>query len=141
VHPSEPLPERANDHCCVLDVRSGDSELVLSGDVTATVEPAIAAALAPTAAQLVLQVPHHGSKTSSSEALLDALKPMLALVSAGYRNQFHHPHPDIVARYATRGISLLNTTQSGFVDLRFGAGAPPQIIERGRVDRHPYWRE
>jgi len=141
VHPSEPLAERANDHCCVLDVRSGDSELVLSGDVTAAVEPAIASALAPPASQLVLQVPHHGSKTSSSDTLLATLKPMLALVSAGYRNQFHHPHPDIVARYAAHGIPILNTTQSGFVDLHFGASAPPRVIERGRIDRHPYWRE
>ena len=141
VHPQAPLSERNNDRCCVLDVRSGDSELVLTGDVTTAVEPGIAAALAPVARQLVLQVPHHGSKTSSSDMLLDGLKPMLALVSAGYRNPFHHPHPDVVMRYATHGIAMLNTSQSGFVELRFSAAEAPRIIERGRIDRHPYWRE
>jgi len=141
VHPHAPLSERNNDRCCVLDVRSGDSELVLTGDVTTAVEPGIAAALAPVARQLVLQVPHHGSKTSSSDMLLDGLKPMLALVSAGYRNPFHHPHPDVVMRYATHGIAMLNTSQSGFVELRFSAAEAPRIIERGRIDRHPYWRE
>ena len=141
VHPSLPLSTRNNDRCCVLDVRSGASELVLSGDITAAVEAQVAAALAPIAPQLVLQVPHHGSKTSSSQGFLDALHPLLALVSSGYRNHFHHPSPDVVARYAVRRVDLLNTSQSGFVDVRFGADVPPRIVERGRVDRHPYWRE
>jgi len=141
VHPHEPLSTRANDRCCVLDVRSGANELVLSGDMTAVVEPEVAAALAPVAPHLVLQVPHHGSKTSSSLAFLDALGPTFALISAGYRNQFHHPHPDVVARYAAHGTQILNTSQSGFVDLYFAADAPPRVVERGRIDRHPYWRE
>jgi competence protein ComEC len=66
---------------------------------------------------------------------------MLALVSAGYRNHFNHPHPAVVARYAAAGSSLLNTSQTGFVDVRFGPGGPPRVVEEGRVDRHPYWRE
>ena len=141
VHPHEPLSTINNDRCCVLDVRSGENELVLSGDITAAVESEIAAALAPVAPLLVLQVPHHGSKTSSSAGFLDALKPMLAMVSAGYRNHFNHPNPAIVARYEQRGVNLLNTAQSGFVDMRFSDRAPPRVIERGRIDRHPYWRE
>jgi len=69
------------------------------------------------------------------------LAPAFALISAGYRNQFHHPHPDVVARYAAHGAQLLNTAQSGFVDLYFPRDSTPRVIERGRVDRHPYWRE
>jgi competence protein ComEC len=141
VHPHLPLSERDNDRCCVLDVRSGDSELVLSGDITTTVEDEIAAALVPVTPLLALQVPHHGSKTSSSSGFLDALRPAYALVSAGYRNHFHHPHPAVVARYVAAGANLMNTAQSGFVDMLFGAHTPSQVIERGRVDRHPYWRE
>jgi competence protein ComEC len=141
VHPHEPLSSRANDRCCVLDVRSGDNELVLSGDMTAAVEPEVAAALAPLAPNVVLQVPHHGSKTSSSAGFLDALTPAFALISAGYRNQFHHPSPEVVARYAAHGVQTLNTAQSGFVDLYFPRESPPRVLERGRIDRHPYWRE
>ncbi len=141
VHPVEPLAEHSNDRGCVLDVRSGDSELLLDGDVTAAVEAQIAAALAPPARHVVLQVPHHGSKTSSSLSFIQAMQPELALVSAGYRNQFHHPHPDIAARYAAQQVPMLNTAQSGFVELFFSATAPPRIVERGRIDRHPYWRE
>ena len=141
VHPSEPLSERDNDRCCVLEVRSGKSELVLSGDITRAVEPQVAAALAPIAPQLVLQVPHHGSKTSSSEEFLTALQPKIGLVSAGYRNRFGHPNPGVVARYSEAGAELLDSALTGFVEIRFAADTAPRIIERSRIDRHPYWRE
>ncbi len=141
VHPTLPLSSVDNDRCCVLDIRSGDNELVLTGDITAAVEESVAAALQPTAPQLVLQVPHHGSKTSSSDGFLSALHPQLALVSAGYHNHFHHPAAVIAARYAEHGVNLLNTAPNGFVAVRFPPDAPPRIIERGRIDRHPYWRE
>jgi competence protein ComEC len=135
------LSTRANDRCCVLEVRTGDNGLVLTGDITSAVEDEVAGTIVPGAKHVVLQVPHHGSRTSSSEQFIDALHPALALVSAGYRNHFNHPHPAVVARYASAGSDLLNTAQSGFVELRFAAHQAPQIIELGRLDRHPYWRE
>lgn len=141
VHPHAPLSARANDRCCVLEVRTGDNELVLTGDITSAVEEEVAGAIVPIGRHVVLQVPHHGSRTSSSEQFIDALRPELALVSAGYRNHFNHPSPGIVARYAGAGVDLLNTSQSGFVDVRFAAHRSPQIVELGRIDRHPYWRE
>ncbi|MGA9334295.1 MAG: DNA internalization-related competence protein ComEC/Rec2 [Rudaea sp.] len=141
VHPTLPLSSVNNDRCCVLDIRSGGNELVLTGDITAAVEDSVAGALAPSSPHVVLQVAHHGSKTSSSERFLNALHPQLGLVSAGYHNHFHHPAAVVVARYAAHGVKLLNTAPDGFVEVRFSAGAAPRIIERGRIDRHPYWRE
>jgi competence protein ComEC len=141
VHPNAPLSERANDRCCVLEVRTGDSALLLTGDISAEVEEQVVSQVAPVATHTVVQVPHHGSKTSSSEAFIAALDPETALVSSGYRNHFHHPNPAIVARYAAHDVDVLNTPQSGFVDFLFTADQPPRIIEQGRVDRHPYWRE
>ena len=140
LHPHDPLSERANDRCCVIEVRSGDGALLLTGDITSAVEGEVAHAIAPAAAHVVLQVPHHGSTTSSSVAFIDALHPEMALVSAGYRNHFNHPNPAIVARYAAAGVDISTTIQSGFVRMRFGSG-PPVTVERGRIDRHPYWRE
>lgn len=57
----------------------------------------------------VMHVPHHGSNTSSSDTLLDRLKPEAAVVSLGDNNDYHHPHPSIVARYQERGIKLYST--------------------------------
>ena len=141
VHPHEPLSSVANDRCCVLEVRSGERALLLTGDITAAVEAEVAAAIAPAPSNLVLQVPHHGSRTSSSAPFIDALHPMLALVSTGYRNHFHHPSAIVTARYAADGVDMIDTAQAGFVDLRFDRDALPRVIERGRLDRHPYWRE
>ena len=141
VHPHEPLSVRNNDRCCVIEVRSGDNALLLTGDITSAVEGEVAAALAPVVPHLVLQTPHHGSKTSSGAAFIAALDPQSALVSAGYRNHFNHPNPAVVARYADAHVDLLNTAQTGFVDFLFAPDALPRVIERGRVDRHPYWRE
>jgi competence protein ComEC len=135
------LDARGNDRCCVVDVRTGDSELLLTGDITANVESSVASAIAPTAPHVVLQSPHHGSKTSSSEPFVDALAPMLAVISSGYLNRFHHPHPDVVARYVAHDVDIENTATTGFVDVHFSPDAPPRIAERGRIDRHPYWRE
>ena len=141
VSPTPPLDKTGNDRCCVLDVRSGDNELVLPGDITSSVEGTVASSISPATAHVVLQSPHHGSKTSSSDAFLDALHPMLSIFSTGYLNHFHHPNPDIVARYDAHGIATLNTSESGFVHIRFDTDTVPVVIERGRIDRHPYWRE
>lgn len=140
VGPSPPLDAHGNDRCCVLDIRSGDSEFVLDGDITAAVEGGVASALSPTAPHLVLQAPHHGSKTSSSEMFLDALHPMLTIFSTGYLNRFHHPNADIVERYAAKELPTLNTAETGFVHIAFDRDGA-RVVERGRINRHPYWRE
>ena len=137
----ETLDGHGNDRCCVVDIRTGDSELVLAGDITANVETNVATALAPAAAHVVLQSPHHGSKTSSSESFIAAMSPMLAVISSGYLNRFHHPHPDVVARYLAHDVAIANTATTGFVGIHFSPTLPPRIAERGRADRHPYWRE
>lgn len=65
----------------------------------------------------ILLVPHQGSKTSSTDAFIDAVNPQLGLVAAGYRNQYRHPHPEVVKRYYERGIRLLQTPIEGSVEI------------------------
>ena len=77
---------------CVLRITAADGRAaLLVGDITRPGQAPLAAA-APLAADLLL-VPHHGSKTSSSDAFIAAVAPRLALVQAGYRNCFGHPPP------------------------------------------------
>jgi len=86
-------------------------------------------------------VPHHGSKTSSTEAFIDAVAPELALLPVGYRNRFRLPHPTVVARYRTRGITLLDSAQDGAVTVRLAADGSLQTVtwrEQGR--RYFHWR-
>ena len=66
----------------------------------------------------VLKVAHHGSRTSSTEEFLEASRPALALVSAGFENMFHHPHPDVVERLDRHHAFVLRTDQSGLITIR-----------------------
>lgn len=129
---------KSNDRSCVVLVSGSFGSLLLTGDGTEQVEPTVAEALGEVRHPLVMTVPHHGSKTASSAAFLDAIDPQLALVSAGYRNHFGHPHADVIARYADRLIPLLNTADSGYLYLRF---APVQAgPNQGREVRQAWWR-
>jgi competence protein ComEC len=66
----------------------------------------------------VLKVGHHGSKTSTIPAFLEAVSPSIAIVSAGYENSFGHPHPDVVRRLLDRHITLLRTDHDGLVTVQ-----------------------
>jgi competence protein ComEC len=141
VHPRADSPDLDNDSSCVVVVRSTNAELILTGDISSKVEAQVAIEIGATAAHTVLIVPHHGSKTSSSLAFLQVLHPQLAIASAGYRSRFGHPHPTVVARYAVQNIAFLNTASSGFIQLHFSAENGAEVVEQGRLARHPYWRE
>jgi competence protein ComEC len=90
----------------------------------------------------VLVVPHHGSKTSSTEALLDAVKPTFAVLPVGYRNRFRHPHPDVAARYVARGIPIRRTDWEGALTLKFAVDAKGKpSVESFRARNQRYWTD
>ena len=118
-HPPAPDWERQrvrNDDSLVFEIRHGDVSFVLPGDVGAEVEARLAAVMPPSPRR-VLKVPHHGSRTSSSEAFLEALAPAVAVVSAGRDNRFGHPDPAVVRRYETSGALVLRTGRVGAVEV------------------------
>jgi competence protein ComEC len=108
------LPKASNDDSVVLRLEDGDTAFLLPGDIERPVEAQLLAAGDMLRADF-LKVPHHGSKTSSTADFLDAVKPKFAVISAGAGNIFNLPHPDVVARYHSRGITLYETTVSGAV--------------------------
>jgi competence protein ComEC len=138
--PPAPVAVQGNDAGCVLLVSGGGGRLLLPADTSSEVEPGIARAV-PAGPPLVLVVPHHGSKTSSSLAYLQALHPLLAIASTGYLNGYHHPAPEVVARYAALGIPLLDTPDTGAVRIGFPAAAPPRVLSEERLRQARYWRE
>lgn len=130
----------ANDRSCVVLVEGRGGRLLLTGDITSAVEPTVAGALAP-GTPLVLSVPHHGSRTSSSSGFIQATTPMLALVSAGWRNRFRHPNAAVMERYEAAGVPWLNTATSGAIEVVFPADAPPYVAYQWRQRQARYWRE
>ena len=66
---------------------------------------------------------------------------LVAIVSAGWHNRFGHPKPEVLARYASAGVSVFNTAVLGAIAVDFPGDAPPQR-EPGWRQRQPrYWRE
>ncbi|MED5621289.1 DNA internalization-related competence protein ComEC/Rec2 [Ideonella sp. BN130291] len=108
-------PPKPNALSCVLRVEdAAGHSVLLTGDAEAAQEALMLAAggNASLHSELML-VPHHGSRTSSTPAFLDAVAPRLAIVQAGYRSRFGHPAPDVMARYAERGIAVVRSDRCG----------------------------
>ncbi len=113
-HAGSVQASRPNEESLVLKIGMGDQAALLTGDIEQEGEASLLQIHAAIQAQ-VLKVPHHGSRTSSSPAFIAAVRPEVALVSAGYRNRFHHPHPEVVDRYRRLGVRLLRTDLHGAV--------------------------
>jgi len=106
-----------NDSSCVLRVRTGSASVLLTGDIAARVERALAEVPGQTIASSVLVAAHHGSATSTSAAFLDAVRPSLVLGSSGYANRFGFPAEAVRARVAARGIDWHDTADLGGIEL------------------------
>lgn len=117
VSPPAPDWERRevrNDDSVVFDLRYGDVSVLFTGDAGATVESRVAG-IFEAAAVRVLKVPHHGSRFASSSAFLEAVRPSVAVVSAGAGNAFGHPVEATLARYRKLGIPVYRTDESGAI--------------------------
>jgi competence protein ComEC len=119
---------------CVLRVTdaAGRSAL-LSGDIEAAQEAALVARLGDRLRSNLLLVPHHGSRTSSTDAFLGAVRPQIAMVQAGYLSRFGHPAPEVLASYQARGIMLVRSDRCGAWTWSDGA------FECARDARRRYW--
>ena len=120
-----------NDASCVIEVDDGRRRALLAGDIERAAERRMAVRRAT-----FLLVPHHGSRTSSTPAFVDGVCPRFAVVSAGFRNRFGHPHPEVLERYRSVGAHVLETAWLGSIEWRSDA---PYVVRAGRDDRR-YWR-
>ena len=126
---------RPNALSCTLRISNGRQTALLAGDIEQAQESLLVASGAPLRATLLL-VPHHGSKTSSSEAFLDAVSPSLALVQSGYRNRFGHPAEPVLARYADRQIPVFDSPHCGAMTWR---SVDAQQVQCQRQTALRYW--
>jgi competence protein ComEC len=115
--PDSSDPARArNDDSLVLRLKDGEDSFLLTGDIERAVERSILANRDELAANF-LKVPHHGGKTSSTPAFLDAVHPAIAAISVGEANPFGHPSPDTIERILAEGTRLFRTDRDGAVTI------------------------
>ncbi len=107
--PDRPPPLISNDDSVVLALRLGRVRFLLTGDIGGEAERRLGEVRS-----LVLKVPHHGSRSSSSASFVGAVAPAVAVVSAGAAS-FGHPDPQVVSRYVTAGAAVFRTDQDGAV--------------------------
>ena len=113
-----PLPEGdINNASIVVVLRHGGFAALLGGDAKAPVETALVTrAVLPTVD--LLKVGHHGSKSSTTPAFLDALRPSVAVISSGEGNDYGHPAPETLGTLRSRpGLAVLRTDLDGDVEV------------------------
>ena len=106
-----------NDASLVLRLSHGEVDILFSGDVEVAGEGTLLVTPAPLQSE-ILKVPHHGSRSSSTQPFLEAVSPQVAVASLGYQNRFRFPASEVVDRYERRGSALLRTDQVGTVTVR-----------------------
>ncbi|MEX5685309.1 DNA internalization-related competence protein ComEC/Rec2 [Pseudomonas silesiensis] len=125
----------SNPKSCVLQIEANGERLLLTGDIDTAAERALLDS--PLAVPTDwLQSPHHGSRSSSSPALLAALQPAAALISRGQGNAFGHPHPTVIARYRQRGMAIHDSAEQGAIRLQLGQFKPAWTMRQERR----FWR-
>lgn len=99
-----------NQASIVLKLTYKDTTVLLTGDAPETAEQMFAAQAGHID---VLKVGHHGSVTSTTNELLDAIQPTKSIVSVGKQNRYGHPHPLILERLRLHHTSILQTMREG----------------------------
>lgn len=107
LHPGKSSGD-ANDDSVVLMAGCSGAWLLLPGDAGKAAEAEMLAEGVLSSAQ-VLHLAHHGSKNSTSQALLDKVAPEAAIISAGLKNAFGHPHQEVLDELQTRSIAIWKT--------------------------------
>ena len=103
-----------NDRSLVLMLTFGERRFLFTGDIEAEAERILIESGADVASDVV-KVPHHGSRTSSTEAFVRAVRPRFAVVPVGRRSRFRHPDPQVVERWNAAGAETLTTGSRGTI--------------------------
>lgn len=108
-----------NNRSCVVKITSASGSVLLAGDIEKDIESALVAQDDGLLNSDVLVAPHHGSKTSSTAAFIDAVSPSVVVFTSGYLNRFKHPVASVMERYQAIGSAMFRSDYHGALTLSF----------------------
>jgi competence protein ComEC len=127
-----------NDLSCVLLVETTVTRLLLTGDISRRAEAAMLRRYPRGNIDLLL-APHHGSRSSSGPALVDATRPRFVVFAAGYLNRWGFPHAEVVEAWSNVGACLLSSGEHGSLVFSAAANKPLQLTRASRRDARRAW--
>ncbi|UCH19572.1 MAG: ComEC/Rec2 family competence protein [Deltaproteobacteria bacterium] len=104
-----------NNNSLVVKAIFGSKSFLFPGDILARAEKELVSLAGNELKSTVILTPHHGSISSSTRQFLEKVNPEIAVISAGWKNSFHFPHPEVLSRYTEMGCSVLRTDIQGAV--------------------------
>ena len=137
LHPAVGLPYLGNDSSCVVSATGPGFSLLLTGDISKTVERRLV--MQSVTAHQILSIGHHGSASSSSQEFIQAVHPSFALNSAAFNNRYDFPRAEVVERFSNAGIDILNTASCGGLRV---TNTPENglNVQSARIKRKAIWR-
>ncbi len=138
LHPQKNVARGGNNRSCVLQVRVDDKVILLPADIEKKAEAQLIQYYGEQLKSDILIAPHHGSKTSSSSAFMEAVSPELVLIADGYRNRYRFPHYSVIKRYDSDSIKWFETQNSGAISVNITSTGISQPL-RWRDKLRRYW--
>jgi competence protein ComEC len=115
LNPASAKGDDLNDNSVVLRLGYGKVSFLFTGDAQTQAEASMAVSSFSPVQATILKVGHHGSRTASSKAFLDLVKPEIAIYSAGKGNSYGHPHTETIAVLLAVGAKIYGTDVNGTV--------------------------
>jgi competence protein ComEC len=109
-----------NNNSLVVKADFGKYSFLLTGDIMKRAERELVSMAGEKLASTVLIAPHHGSKSSSTGLFLDKVNPEYIIISSGWKNRFHFPHPSVLKRYTGLGCKIFRTDINGAITMATG---------------------
>jgi len=127
-----------NNSSCVLRIRAGQHQILLTGDIEKPAERALLKHEKEELPATLLVAPHHGSRTSSTLGFLKAVDPRYILIPVGYQNRFHFPAESVIQRYRSGGAQIFSTAEKGAIQVHLPSMGPVRVISS--YHRRHYWQ-
>ncbi len=128
--------DNTNDKSCVLKISTEKNSILLPGDIGKDIELNLIANYALELKTDILVAPHHGSGNSSTISFINTVRPKIVLFSTGYNNSYNHPRKNITQRYEKYKSLIIDTAESGAINLRLSTDG---IFKPSTARRKSYW--